>query len=140
MIWEKLNEASCDAVTNQDCANESDSCTWNQVQTGPNFDADTAGQYRLTLNYAGGCFSQYYFNVYENILEPNVSSRDIYCNTAGEIVVGGVPSGYEYSIDGTNYQDSNVFSVTTADIYTVYIRQVGVSPNPMYFYSTRCTN
>ena len=31
MIWEKLNEASCDAVTNQDCANESNSCTWNQV-------------------------------------------------------------------------------------------------------------
>jgi len=133
MIWEKLNEASCDAVTNQDCANESNSCTWNQVQTGPNFDADTAGQYRLTLNYAGGCFSQYYFNVYENILDPNVSSRDIYCNTDGEIVVGGVPSGYEYSLDGTNYQDSNVFTVTTADIYTVYIRQVGVSPNPCIF-------
>lgn len=133
MIWEKLNEGSCDAVINQDCANESNSCTWNQVQTGPNFEADTAGQYRLTLNYAGGCFSQYYFNVYENILEPNVTARDIYCTTPGEIVVGGVPSGYEYSIDGTNYQDSNVFSVSTADIYTVYIKQIGVSPNPCIF-------
>lgn len=133
MIWEKLNEASCDAVINQDCANESDSCTWNQVQTGPNFDADTAGQYRLTLNYAGGCFSQFYFNVYENVLVPAVTSRDIYCDTLGEIVVGGVPSGYEYSIDGTNYQDSNVFSVGTADIYTVYVKQVDVSPNPCIF-------
>ncbi|MCL5128340.1 T9SS type B sorting domain-containing protein [Algibacter sp. L4_22] len=133
MIWEKLDEASCDAVTNQDCANESDTCTWNQVETGPNFTADTAGQYRLTLNYTGGCFNQYYFNVYENILEPNTTSRDIFCTTTGEIVVGGVPSGYEYSIDGTNYQSSNVFPISTPDFYTVYIRQVGVSPNPCIF-------
>lgn len=133
IIWERLDETSCAAVADQDCANEDPGCTWNQVETGPNYLIDTAGQYRLTLNYTGGCFNQFYFNVYTNLLTPTVTSRDIYCTTPGEIVVGGVPSGYEYSIDGTNYQSSNTFSINTANIYSVYVRQIGVSPNPCIF-------
>jgi len=66
IIWEQLDTSSCAAVSNTDCANEDDTCTWNQVGTGPNFMADTAGQFRLTLNYDGGCFNQFYFNVYSN--------------------------------------------------------------------------
>lgn len=133
MIWEKLDETSCAAVTNQDCANENDVCTWNQVATGPDYTIDTSGQYRLTLNYTGGCFNQFYFNVYTNVLVPTVTSRDIYCTTPGQITVGGVPSGYEFSIDGSNYQTSNVFSVTTAGLYNIYVRQIGVTPNPCIF-------
>lgn len=133
MIWERLDETSCSAVINQDCANEDAACTWNQVGTGPDYTIDTAGQYRLTLNYTGGCFNQYYFNVYENVLVPTVTTRDIICSTPGEIVVGGVPSGYEYSIDGVNFQPSNTIVVNTAGIYTVYVRQIGVSPNPCIF-------
>ncbi|PKQ45254.1 DUF11 domain-containing protein, partial [Confluentibacter flavum] len=133
MIWEKLDETSCTAVANEDCANEDPGCTWNQVATGPDFVADTAGQYRLTLNYTGGCFNQFYFNIYENLLVPTVTSRDIFCTTLGEITVGGVPSGYEYSIDGTNYQASNVFSINIPNLYSVYIRQIGVTPNPCIF-------
>ncbi|TYA72007.1 T9SS type B sorting domain-containing protein [Seonamhaeicola marinus] len=133
MIWERLDESSCSAVINADCANEDASCVWNQVATGPDYTIDSAGQYRLTLNYTGGCFNQYYFNVYENVLVPTVTTTDIICSTPGEITVGGVPSGYEYSIDGVNYQNSNIISVTTGGIYTVYVRQIGVSPNPCIF-------
>lgn len=133
IIWEKLDESSCAAVINEDCANEDPGCTWNQVGTGADFLANAAGQYRLTINYPGGCFNQFYFNVYQNLLVPTVTSNDIICSTPGEIRVGNVPSGYEYSIDGTNYQASNVFSVTTPGTYSVYVRQVGVSPNPCIF-------
>ncbi|XMO85992.1 T9SS type B sorting domain-containing protein [Algibacter sp. AS12] len=133
IIWEQLDESSCTAEVNPNCANEDAACTWNQVETGPNFLADTAGQFRLTLNYDGGCFNQFYFNVYSNLLEPTVTSRDIYCTTPGQIVVGSVPSGYEFSIDNVNYQSSNSFSVNTAGIYTVYIKQIGVDPNPCVF-------
>lgn len=133
IIWEKLDETSCAAVADQDCANEDPGCTWNQVETGPNYLIDTAGQYRITLNYTGGCFNQFYFNVYTNLLVPTVTSRDIFCTTPGEITVGGVPSGYEYSIDGVNYQASNVFTINTPNIYSVYVRQIGVSPNPCIF-------
>ncbi len=133
IIWEQLDEASCAAVANDDCANESSDCTWNQVGIGPNFTANTAGQFRLTINYEGGCFNQFYFNVYQNLLNPNVTATDIVCTTPGSITVGGVPSGYEYSLDGITYQPSNVFTVTAAGIYTVYIRQIGVDTNPCIF-------
>ena len=133
LIWEKLDESSCAAVSNTDCANENDSCSWNQVGTGSNFLADTSGQYRITINYPGGCFVQFYFNVYENLLNATVNSSDIICETPGSIIVNGVPSGYEYSLDGTNFQDSNIFTVNTAGIYSVYIRQVGIATNPCVF-------
>ncbi|WP_411895085.1 T9SS type B sorting domain-containing protein [Winogradskyella sp. A2] len=133
IIWEQLDESSCDAVTNQDCANEDNSCVWNEVTTGPDFLADTAGQFRLTINYPGGCFNQFYFNVYENILNPTVESNDIICATPGNIIVNDVPNGYEYSLDGVNYQTSNLFSVNTPGTYTVYIRQVGIPTNPCIF-------
>ncbi|MBU3823158.1 SprB repeat-containing protein, partial [Flavobacteriaceae bacterium XHP0103] len=133
IIWEKLDESSCAAVINDDCANEDPGCTWNQVGTGSDFLANAAGQYRLTINYTGGCFNEFYFNVYQNLLVPTATATDIICSTPGEIRIGNVPSGYEYSIDGTNYQTSNVFSVTTPGTYSIYVRQIGVSTNPCIF-------
>src|SRR5690606_22336058 len=72
-------------------------------------------------------------------LTPTADPRDIICTTPGQITVGGVPNGYEYSIDGTNYQNinnstnPNEFQINTPGIYTVYIRQIDVSPNPCIF-------
>ena len=133
IIWEKLDETSCTAVTDIDCANEEPSCTWNSVGNNANFTADTSGQYRITINYPGGCFVQFYFNVYENLLSPTVNSSDIICTTDGSITVNNVPSGYEYSLDNTNFQTSNIFSVDTAGSYTIYVRQIGVDSNPCIF-------
>ena len=133
IIWEQLDESSCDAVTDPDCANEDDSCIWNEVGTGPDFLANTSGQFRLTINYTGGCFVQFYFNVYQNLLNPTVIATDIICTTPGSITVNDVPSGYEYSLDDVNYQSSNVFTVTTAGTYTVFIRQIDVPTNPCVF-------
>ncbi|QXP79359.1 MULTISPECIES: T9SS type B sorting domain-containing protein [Winogradskyella] len=133
VIWEKLDETSCSAVTDSDCANEDTSCTWNEVSNGSNYLADTAGQYRLTINYPGGCFNQFYFNVYENILNATINAIDIICDTPGSITVNGVPSGYEYSLDGITYQNSNVFEVTTPGFYTAYIRQINITTNPCVF-------
>ncbi len=133
IIWEQLNEGSCAPVSNSDCANENSACTWNQVGTGPNFIANTSGQFRLTINFSGGCFLQFYFNVYQNVLNPTVTTSDIICTTPGSITVNNVPSGYEYSLDGSTYQASNVFSISTPGFYTVYIRQIGVPTNPCVF-------
>lgn len=133
IIWEQLDESSCPPVPNSDCANEDNSCTWNQVATGTDYLANTAGQFRLTINYQGGCFNQFYFNVYQNLLEPTVSVTDIICTTPGTITVGNVPSGYEFSLDGITYQASNIFTVTTPGLYTVYVRQLGVPTNACVF-------
>lgn len=135
IIWQKLDEGSCTAIGIADCANESASCTWNQVGMGNSFTANASGQFRVVLNYAGGCFNIYYFNVFKNLLNPTATSRDIICNTIGEITVGGVPSaGYEFSLTTTGpWQDSNVFPITTANTYTVYIRQKVATTNPCLF-------
>lgn len=134
IVWQKLNETSCAAVTVDNCANESSACTWNQVGTGPDYTVNTAGQFRVTINYVGGCYSVFYFNVYQNLLSPTVTTRDIICSTLGEITVGGVPAGYEYSLNVAGpYQTSNVFSITTPNSYTVYIKQIGVVTNPCVF-------
>lgn len=133
IIWEVLDETSCPAVSDPDCANENDACTWNVIPSESGFLVDTAGQYRITINYPGGCFNQFYFNVYENVLNATVNATDIICTTAGSIIVNDVPSDYEFSLDGTTFQSSNVFTVNTAGTYTVYIRQVGVASNPCVF-------
>ncbi|NNF85611.1 MAG: chromophore lyase, partial [Winogradskyella sp.] len=41
IIWEQLDESSCPAVADPDCANEDGSCVWNEVENGPNYVADT---------------------------------------------------------------------------------------------------
>jgi len=133
IIWEKLDETSCSAVVDQDCANEDSACVWNQVGTGPDFTVDTAGQFRLVISYPGGCYSIFYFNSYQNLLNPTAIAQDILCTTPGQITVNNVPSGYEYSIDGVNYQSSNVFIVNSPGYYIIYIRQIGVNTNPCIF-------
>ncbi|WP_296385395.1 T9SS type B sorting domain-containing protein [Winogradskyella sp.] len=133
IIWEQLDESSCTAVADPDCANEDAACTWNEVGTGSSYLANTSGQFRLTINYPGGCFNQFYFNVYQNLLNATVVSSDIICTTNGSITVNDVPSGYEYSLDGITYQSSNIFTVNTAGTYTVSIRQVGIPTNPCVF-------
>ena len=136
IIWEQLDETSCPAITVDDCANENDTCTWNQIATGPDYVADTAGQFRLVINYPGGCFSVFYFNVYQNLLVPTITAEDILCTTPGQVTVGSVPSGYEFSLDPNGpYQASNVFTVTSPGYYTAYIRQIGVNTNPCIFES-----
>lgn len=133
IIWERLDESSCAPVGNTDCANENSACNWDQVGTGADYTANTSGQYRLTINYDGGCFNQFYFNVYQNLLDPVVTATDIICTTPGTITVSNVPSNYEFSLDGINFQSSNTFSVTTPGLYTIYIQQIGVGSNACLF-------
>ncbi|WP_242084806.1 T9SS type B sorting domain-containing protein [Aestuariivivens sediminis] len=134
MVWEQLDENSCPAMTVDDCANENDTCTWNQVGSGPDYVANSAGEFRLVINYPGGCFSIFYFNVYQNLLNPTISAEDIICTTPGQVTVGGVPSGYEYSLDPNGpYQSSNVFTINTPGYYTVYMQQTAADSFPCTF-------
>ncbi|MCL9809971.1 beta strand repeat-containing protein, partial [Flavobacterium luminosum] len=133
IVWQKLDETSCAAANPVTCANETASCVWNQIGTGSSFTVAAEGQYRIVINYPGGCSSIFYFNVFKNLLDPQVVATDIICNTPGCITINNVPSsGYEFSLSTptgapTNvWQSSNVFcNITTAGSYTVLIRQTG---------------
>ena len=127
IIWEQLNEVSCVATTDENCPNLNIACTWNQVGTGQNYTVTAGGKYRIRIIYSNGCFVNYYFIVFQNLLTPTETHRDIICGTNGTITVNGVPnSGYEFSITSasTGYQTSNIFTIPTSGTYTVYIRQI----------------
>lgn len=126
IVWQQLDTTSCPPPSNVNCPNTG-TCTWNTVGTGPNFTANTAGQYLVIINFANGCSRPFFFNVYQNVLNPTYTSRDIICTTPGNITVNNVPPGYEYSLNAAGpWQAGNSFTINTAGVYTVYIRQVGV--------------
>ncbi|AKA34957.1 T9SS type B sorting domain-containing protein [Flagellimonas lutaonensis] len=132
IVWEQLDEASCTAST-PDCANKDNGCTWNTVDTGSDFLASDAGQYRLQINYQNGCFSRFYFNIYKNPLDPQYNSSDIICNTPGNITVTNMPIDYEFQlVDAVTsnilvaYQSNPSFDIATNGAYRVEMRQQGV--------------
>jgi large repetitive protein len=116
------------------CANEDAGCAWTKlVTTGKTYLADTQGNYKVKLNYAGGCFNEFYFNVFKNPLNPTATSKNIFCTTPGSMTVGGIPldGTYEFSFTTTGSPgtwvsgpNSEVFTTTTPGLYTAYIRLI----------------
>ncbi|MGI9549676.1 MAG: SprB repeat-containing protein, partial [Aurantibacter sp.] len=97
MDWEVLDEASCAAAPGG-CANKNQTCTWNLVGTGTDYTANAAGKYRLTINYQNGCFSRFYFDVYQNILDIQYNENDIICTTNGNITITNLGANYGYQL------------------------------------------
>lgn len=97
IVWETLDESSCSAAPNG-CANKNQTCTWNQVGTGSDFTANIAGKYRLVINYQNGCFSRFYFDVYQNNLDIEFNKNDIICTTDGNITITNLGANYGYQL------------------------------------------
>ncbi len=133
--WQLLVPGSCPPVGINNCANTNPSCTWNTVGTGPNFNVTTAGEYQVIFTYQNGCFRRFYFNVFQNVLNPDIVTTNIVCNTQGTITINNIPSSYEFSLSPTGpFQTSNTFNVTNAGVYTVYIQQSGVAGGCLFEY------
>lgn len=134
ITWEKfISGGSCATVANSDCANlTAAAACWVQVETGKDFLANSAGQFRVKITDKTGTPFVFYFNVYQNTLIPTATSKsDIIKNAAGcqidgQIKVDGFGNGYEYSFSRTGspgaWQDSNIFTTSTAGNYTAFIR------------------
>lgn len=133
ITWQQLDDSSCAAAT-ANCANKNGTCTWNTIDTGNDFLAQDSGEYKVVVDYLNGCFTQFYFNIYKNPLDPAYNSTDIICSNSGEITVTNVPINYEFELVDANtntiiqaFQTSPTFSITNSGIYTVNIRQQGVT-------------
>ncbi|WP_339834802.1 T9SS type B sorting domain-containing protein, partial [uncultured Flavobacterium sp.] len=126
--WQQLVPGSCPPIGISNCANTNSSCTWNTVGTGPNFNVTTGGEYQVTFNYQNGCFRNFYFNVFQNTLNPDIVTSNIICTTQGSITINNIPSTYEFSLSPTGpFSSNNVIPIATAGNYTVYIQQTGVA-------------
>ncbi len=137
--WELLDEASCTAAPD-DCANKNAGCTWNQVATGSAYTANTAGKYRLVVTYQNGCFNRFYFDIFQNVLDIQYTTRDIICTTDGRINITNLGSNYGFQlIDITNnaiivpFSANNGpdFTITTNGQYRVDVVQLDASGNPI---------
>ncbi|MAU71152.1 MAG: hypothetical protein CML04_03565 [Pseudozobellia sp.] len=139
LTWERLDEGSCTAAPD-DCANKNLTCTWNAVESGNNFNVNSAGKYRLVVNYQNGCFSRFYFDVYQNNLDILYNARDIICTTDGNITITNLGSNYGYQlVDVSNstivvpFSANNgpSFDINTNGAYRVDIVQLDGSGNPI---------
>jgi len=133
--WQILVPGSCPPVGINNCANNNPGCTWNTVGSGPNFNVTTAGEYQVIFTYQNGCFRQFYFNVFQNVLNPDIVTSNIICTTQGSITINNIPSTYEFSLSPTGpFQASNTFNIASAGVYTVYVQQTGVTGGCLFEY------
>ncbi|MEO9893527.1 MAG: hypothetical protein ABJF52_13450, partial [Aurantibacter sp.] len=139
--WERLDEGSCSAAPGG-CANKNQTCDWDLVTSGSDFDVNTAGKYRLVINYQNGCFSRFYFDVYQNNLNIEYNTNDIICTTDGNITITNLGANYGYQlVDITNnsivvpFSSNNgpSFDFGTGDSgsYRVDVVQLDGSGNPI---------
>jgi gliding motility-associated-like protein/uncharacterized repeat protein (TIGR01451 family) len=139
--WQQLDPTSCAAQTNVTCPNDNVNCIWNEVATGSNFDIVSAGSYRVRFDFPNGCFRTFYFNAYQNTLNPSlIVLNPIVCGNPGSIEVQNIPSsGYEFSLSPSGpFQSSPTFTgLSIPNNYTVFIRQNnGLSTACLYDAST----
>jgi large repetitive protein len=132
--WFLYNEASCGAYPPTNCPVTTDSCWSNLVGSGSNYTVTQAGKYRVVFTFEGGCNRTFYFNVYQNLLDPQVVAKNIICGTPGSITVNNVPNaGYQFQLlNGATvvfpWQSSNIFTpINTAGNYTVQVRPTAFS-------------
>ncbi|MBM1105223.1 SprB repeat-containing protein, partial [Aurantibacter crassamenti] len=139
--WEILNESSCSAAPNG-CANKNQTCAWTQVHEGSDYTVNTAGKYRLVINYQNGCFSRFYFDAYQNSLDIEYNKNDIICTTDGNITITNLGANYGYQlVDITNNSivvpfsanngPSFDFATGESGSYRVDVVQLDGSGNPI---------
>ena len=125
IVWEKYNEGSCPDVI-ENCARRSGQCSWTQQSSNTQYTVETAGEYRIVVTYLDGSFARFYFNVFENGLNPTPLVTNVDCGSDGAISINNVSTNYEFSINnGASWQSSNNFVISSSGSYDILIRRKG---------------
>ncbi|KMQ59276.1 gliding motility protein [Chryseobacterium angstadtii] len=107
------------ATTNLDAGPGFENYLWSTGAATPAITNVPVGSYWVDLTF-NGCVYRQYVNVTESPL-PVISSIEINGSTVTIGASGGTPP-YEYSLDGVNWQTSNVFNNLTRGRYKVFVR------------------
>jgi len=100
------------------------SYSWSTGETTQSINVTDEGQYTVTVVDQFGCENSHTVTVTssEAAIIENVNVTDFQVADGNSITVSVSGNGdYEYSLDGVNYQDSNVFSGLYPGTYTVYV-------------------
>ncbi len=97
ITWEEL--------TNNTCFDRDDNCpavtggcdaaaNWTDISPAPlttSLEFDTAGEYRMIVEFDGGCSQVFYFDINKNDYQPAVDIVDMECNNEGSVQVNNIP-------------------------------------------------
>ena len=99
------------------------SYTWTTGETTQSIQVATSGTYAVTIENADGCTKVKTFSVLGSEIATitNIIVNDLNDNASIEISAAG-SGDYEYSIDGSNFQTSPIFTNLSGLIYTAYVR------------------
>ncbi len=98
---------------------------WSTGETTQSIMVANGGDYTVTVTNSDGCSNSKTITVYESapaIIE-NVKIKDFTNNNSITVYVSGI-GDYEYSLDGTTFQTSNIFTGLLPGTYTVYVNDI----------------
>ncbi|PIB38079.1 hypothetical protein BFP75_18240 [Maribacter sp. 4G9] len=95
------------------------SYTWSTGEVTRDITVGTPGEYSVTVTNANGCSSTRTI-VLEQIDAPRLDS--VRTNGRSIIITTQNAGDFEFSLDGTNFQDSPIFEAVLGGMYTIYIR------------------
>ncbi len=117
--WQRLTPSgACVVDANDPCSLLSGNCTavnWVE-ETGGNtqsFTASTAGDYRILAEFDGSCVVPFYFSVFKNDYQPQLSMQPIECGNNGNVSVTNVPNDFAFSLTqgGPYTNNTGVFTI-----------------------------
>ncbi len=92
---------------------------WSTSETSQTIIAGNPGNYTVEMTTPDGCPFSRTFTI-SQILAPTISTVDV--NGTTITIKTTNPGDFEYSIDGVNYQDSNVFTEVSSGLHTAFVR------------------
>ncbi|MEY2692467.1 MAG: hypothetical protein RIT03_857 [Bacteroidota bacterium] len=110
---------------------------WSSGQSSPSIQITTANTYTVTVTDANGCEARKNFIV-TNSSAPTISKVQIdqFAPTGGSILVSVTGTGtYEYSLNGTDFQSSGLFTQVPPGAYTLTVQDInrcGKDSEPIY--------
>ena len=98
IVWQELTNTSC-LDRDDDCPAIAGGCdantNWTDISTTPlttSFTVSNAGEYRIIVEFQGGCTEVFYFDVNKNDYQPAVEVVDMECGNDGSVTVNNVGS------------------------------------------------
>lgn len=94
---------------------------WSTGETNRIISIDQAGNYSVVITSLQGCSTTKNFEIH---LADDPEISEVTSEGAKVSIVSGQPGAFEYSLDGVNFQSSNVFNSVPGGIYTAYMRDL----------------
>lgn len=116
-----------DSILTLDAGSGFSTYEWNTIppQFTQQITVNSGGIYEVTVTNALNCPKTKTFTIEASGIATieNIAINDFQENNTATIEISSTSLGdYEYSLDGVNYQDSNVFTNLNAGEYTVYVQ------------------